>query len=88
MVISAVGYGIFFGSLSQLFIYRGDISFMGLESQFHRSMLLLAGCFRLRSSFAAYNESFFDLVNTDQYYFSTCYICDGWIQYFFKSICI
>jgi hypothetical protein len=29
MIISAVGYGIFFGFLSQIFIYRGDISFTG-----------------------------------------------------------
>jgi hypothetical protein len=27
MIISATGYGIFFGFLSQIFIYRGDISF-------------------------------------------------------------
>ena len=30
MVISAVGYGVFFGFLSQIFIYRGDISFTGI----------------------------------------------------------
>lgn len=30
MIISAVGYGIFFGFLSQIFIYRGDISFTGI----------------------------------------------------------
>jgi hypothetical protein len=27
MIISATGYGVFFGFLSQIFIYRGDISF-------------------------------------------------------------
>ncbi|MBV9179114.1 MAG: hypothetical protein JO297_18950 [Nitrososphaeraceae archaeon] len=27
MIVSATGYGIFFGFLSQIFIYRGDISF-------------------------------------------------------------
>jgi hypothetical protein len=30
MIISALGYGIFFGFLSQIFIYRGDISFTGI----------------------------------------------------------
>jgi hypothetical protein len=30
MIISAVGYGIFFGFLSQIFIYREDISFTGI----------------------------------------------------------
>ena len=30
MIISATGYGIFFGFLSQIFIYRGDISFTAI----------------------------------------------------------
>lgn len=30
MIISAIGYGIFFGFLSQIFIYRGDISFTAI----------------------------------------------------------
>ena len=73
MVITAIAYGIFFGFLSQIFIYRNDVSFS--QQGIAIPSINIIPCLqysRLRTYVLCLRyRSFFDLVDTVKYYFSS-----------------
>ena len=79
MVIAAIAYGIFFGFLSQIFIYRNDISFSQQGIVIPSINIITCSQYsRLRTDVLCLSyRSFFNLANTPKYYFSSHSVCVG-----------
>ena len=90
MAIFAIVYGIFFGFLSQIFIYRYDVSFSEQGIIIPSANVIpccnLPGYVPMTDCISYRSLSNHDY--TDQYYSSSSCISYGRIQYFFSTLCI